>query len=197
MKSLQKSFVFGSALLLLLSLSACNTPKSRTPNKSLEKKSTETPVPGNDKVAPEVKGTDTDTPQAKDAKNVPENKEKESDVKNIPAPEAKNTENVPVAKGNVKEFVMTAKKWKFIPSEITVEEGDTVRLSVTSLDVEHGLAIPQYGINKKVPAGETVDIEFVADKVGTFPFVCSVLCGEGHGNMKGQLTVVEKKATPQ
>jgi cytochrome c oxidase subunit 2 len=93
--------------------------------------------------------------------------------------------------GEVQSFTITARKWEFEPSTITVKKGNTVKLSITSVDVEHGFGLPEFGINKTIEAGETVDVEFVADKVGEFPFSCTVYCGEGHKDMKGTLVVTE------
>ncbi|RMF55497.1 hypothetical protein D6745_01840 [Candidatus Woesearchaeota archaeon] len=91
--------------------------------------------------------------------------------------------------GEVKEFAMTAKQWEFIPSTITVNKGDTVKLHIKSVDVTHGFALPDFGINKNLEPGKTVNVEFVADKTGAFTFFCSVYCGSGHGGMKGKLIV--------
>jgi len=91
--------------------------------------------------------------------------------------------------GKVKEFVMTAKQWEFIPGTIEVNKGDKVKLKITSADVTHGFSIKEFGINKRIDPGKTVEFEFTADKTGTFTFYCSVPCGEGHGQMKGQLIV--------
>lgn len=89
----------------------------------------------------------------------------------------------------VKEIQMTASQWKFEPSEITVNEGDVVRLQVKNIDVAHGFALSSFGVNKQLPAGQTTTVEFVADKKGTFTFSCSVFCGSGHGGMTGKLIV--------
>jgi cytochrome c oxidase subunit II len=89
----------------------------------------------------------------------------------------------------VKEFDVIAKQFEFVPSTIKVKQGDTVRLKVTSVDVDHGVAIPQFGVNKGVPGGQTVLIEFVADRKGEFPLICSVYCGSGHMNHRGLLVV--------
>src|SRR5512143_2126081 len=85
--------------------------------------------------------------------------------------------------GNVVEINMTAKDWAFDPGTITVHKGDTVKLHITSLDVTHGFALPDYGINEQIVPGQTTDITFVADKSGSFGFRCSVMCGEGHRQM--------------
>ena len=89
----------------------------------------------------------------------------------------------------VKEFKMTAKKWEFVPDTITVNEGDTVKLEIESIDVTHGFGLSAFGINENLKSGETVEVEFVADKKGEFTFICSVFCGSGHGAMKGTLVV--------
>jgi len=89
----------------------------------------------------------------------------------------------------IKEFKIVAKRWDFEPSVITVNEGDTVKLSIESIDVTHGLFLSAFGINERLKSGEVIDIEFVADKRGTHSFFCSVPCGQGHGRMKGTLIV--------
>ncbi|VVB98770.1 Nitrous-oxide reductase [uncultured archaeon] len=88
-----------------------------------------------------------------------------------------------------KEFSITAKQFEFLPSTITVNKGDTVKLNLTSADVAHGIALPDFGVSKEIPAGETVSVEFTADKSGTFTFFCNVPCGEGHREMTGTLIV--------
>ena len=95
----------------------------------------------------------------------------------------------PIQNGDFKEFKITAKQFEFTPSTIEVSKGDKVRLIVTSIDVPHGIAISEYGINERLEVGKPKTIEFTADKTGTFTAFCSVLCGSGHRNMKGQLIV--------
>ena len=93
------------------------------------------------------------------------------------------------AQGDFKEFKMTAKQFAFEPSTIEVNKGDKVRLIVTSTDVPHGIAIPEYGINQRLDPGIPATIEFTADKQGTFSAYCSVACGSGHRDMKGKIIV--------
>ena len=94
---------------------------------------------------------------------------------------------VPAA--TVKTFNMVATDFAFTPSTITVNEGDTVRIKLSSSEGTHGLVIPDFAVNKVVSPGAPVVLEFVANKKGTFGFRCSVMCGEGHGDMKGTLIV--------
>jgi cytochrome c oxidase subunit 2 len=91
--------------------------------------------------------------------------------------------------GDVKEFTMTAKQWEFVPNTIIVNQGDTVKLTITSVDVTHGFNLPAFGIKEILDPGKTVRVEFVADKEGTFTFACHIPCGRGHGTMNGKLIV--------
>lgn len=94
------------------------------------------------------------------------------------------------AAGDVKPFTIIAKRFAFEPNRIEVTEGDKVRLVVRSVDGTHGFAIRKYKVESDVPkGGGSVTVEFTADKVGSFPFVCSNYCGKGHADMKGVLVV--------
>src|SRR3989344_3961229 len=94
-----------------------------------------------------------------------------------------------IGQDTIKEFTITAKRFEFNSNEITVNNGDRVRLKITSMDVTHGFSLPSFNINKNLKPGEEVIIEFTADKTGTFTFACSVVCGSGHGSMNGRLIV--------
>ena len=90
-----------------------------------------------------------------------------------------------------KEIRVTAKKYEYDPSVITVKQGDRVRLIVTALDHDHGLKIEALHIDQLLRKDESTNIEFSADVAGTFPFQCSHFCGLGHKGMKGELIVEE------
>jgi heme/copper-type cytochrome/quinol oxidase subunit 2 len=89
----------------------------------------------------------------------------------------------------VKEFTVTAKQWSFEPATITVKKGDKVKMKITSVDVAHGIRLAEFAVSERLSPGKTVNVEFVADKVGSFSFFCSVSCGSGHRSMKGTLVV--------
>jgi cytochrome c oxidase subunit 2 len=86
-------------------------------------------------------------------------------------------------------FKITAKKYDFTPGTINVNQGDKVVLQITATDRDHGLGIKAYNIDREVPKGEMVTIEFVADKKGEFTISCTKFCGWGHFNMKARLIV--------
>lgn len=106
-------------------------------------------------------------------------------VNEVPVPESSVQEHI----ANAKEFNVVAKNWKFDPETINVNEGDSVLLHIQSIDVEHGFALPDFNVDVKLHPGETIDVEFTADKKGEFTFYCDVFCGEGHNHMKGKLVV--------
>lgn len=51
-----------------------------------------------------------------------------------------------------------------------------------------GMAVDELTQGAKDP-DKVVEVEFVADRKGTFDFRCVVLCGTGHPKMKGKLIV--------
>src|SRR3989344_8328650 len=59
----------------------------------------------------------------------------------------------------IKEFNVKAFKFGFEPATITVNKGDTVKITITSTDVEHGFAIPQFDVNADVSPGAPATIE--------------------------------------
>ncbi len=103
-----------------------------------------------------------------------------------PTPEPEPT---PAPKPVVKKFDLIAKQWAFEPSVIRVNQGDSVVLTIKSVDVDHGFGLSAFNVKVDLEPNETATVEFVADKKGTFTFFCSVFCGSGHGSMKGSLIV--------
>jgi cytochrome c oxidase subunit 2 len=91
------------------------------------------------------------------------------------------------------EIKITASKFEFEPSVITVQKGKPVRLLITATDVQHGFAIEELGINKKLKPHEVTVVEFTPTRAGRFPFSCSVMCGSGHDEMTGELVVTDEQ----
>lgn len=145
----------------------------------------------------EEKVTEGDITEEKNTseKEQPKAKEEKTEETEKPAVKAEVKTEVTVEtkteipKAEVKTFNMVAKNFTFTPSTITVSEGDTVRINLSSSEGTHGLVIPEFGLNKVVSPGAPVVLEFVANKKGTFAFRCSVMCGEGHNDMHGTLIV--------
>ncbi len=84
-----------------------------------------------------------------------------------------------------------AKRFEFIPSEITLMKDVPVVLELTSLDVKHGFNCPGLGLRADIYPGKTTNIRFTPKKTGSFTFYCDVYCGERHEDMTGVLMVTE------
>lgn len=91
--------------------------------------------------------------------------------------------------GEMKTFEVKADNYKFNPDTITVNQGDRVVIKAISIDKDHGIGIKALNINKNLPKGKWVTIEFTADKKGEFTIRCSKFCGWKHFWMNGKLIV--------
>lgn len=93
-----------------------------------------------------------------------------------------------------KEFAMTSYyddqgAW-FSLKEITVKQGDRVRIKVTNTKGTHDFTVDEFGIKKVTPLNEETVIEFVADKAGTFEYYCSMPGHRARGQL-GKLIIME------
>ncbi len=88
---------------------------------------------------------------------------------------------------------MTSVRSHFTPDIIRVKKGDTVHLHITNVeqahDATHGFTIGSYNIHSSLEPGKHVDITFIADREGTFPFYCTEFCSALHLEMAGYLLV--------
>ena len=88
---------------------------------------------------------------------------------------------------------VVARRFTFEPAQIEATEGERLRIVVRSGDGPHGFEIKKFKVSKEVArGGEPVVIEFTPDEAGQFPIVCSLFCGDGHGDMKGALIVTAR-----
>jgi cytochrome c oxidase subunit II len=86
---------------------------------------------------------------------------------------------------------VTAERFTFTPSRITVKRGTTVEFRLRSEDTNHGFHIVGSDANVIIPKrgrGEAT-LVFVAETPGRYTFECSKMCGAGHGFMRGVITV--------
>jgi cytochrome c oxidase subunit 2 len=93
--------------------------------------------------------------------------------------------------GSPRVIEITAERFEFWPSEITVAEGEEVELRITSDDTMHGFRIVGAGTNLSVPKRGKgyAATRFTGTRPGRYTFECSRLCGAGHNFMRGVLIV--------
>jgi cytochrome c oxidase subunit 2 len=76
------------------------------------------------------------------------------------------------------------------PPTLVVPLGEKVRYTITSNDVVHGFWIPAFMIQMQNLPGVTNSLEFTANKLGTYPGRCNILCGRNHSQMLFTVKVV-------
>jgi plastocyanin len=95
----------------------------------------------------------------------------------------------PTVAGISKEFTVTASNFKYDVKSMKVKKGDTVKIIFKNSEGFHDFVIDEFDVaTNQIGAEEEDEIEFVADKVGSFEYYCSV--GQHRKNgMVGKLVV--------
>ncbi|MBI4078822.1 MAG: cupredoxin domain-containing protein [Candidatus Levybacteria bacterium] len=114
----------------------------------------------------------------------------------VPVPGSNVTETVveesaspSAAEENVVAVTVAGSPFQFVPNEIRAKKGDTVRITFKNESGSHDLTLPGFNVaTKQLSAGSQETVEFVADKIGTFEFYCSV-AGHKEDGMVGTLIV--------
>jgi cytochrome c oxidase subunit 2 len=86
---------------------------------------------------------------------------------------------------------VTAERFAFAPSELTVPHGTTIEFHLKSEDTAHGFRIIGHGVDVTIPKrgrGEAT-VTFTPPEPGRYVFECSRMCGAGHSFMRGVLRV--------
>jgi nitrous-oxide reductase len=95
--------------------------------------------------------------------------------------------------GDTVEVTTVAIRSHFDPEHVAVRKGQKIHWTITNLertrDATHGFCIPGYNITASIEPGETVTLDFVADKPGVFPFYCLEFCSALHLEMVGYFLV--------
>ena len=91
----------------------------------------------------------------------------------------------------VKKVSVVAERFNFTPSQIKVQKGTRLEITLTSDDTFHGFRIPSANIDQIIPARGrgSVKVIFEAKEKGKYPFECSRPCGAGHTMMRGVIVV--------
>ena len=80
------------------------------------------------------------------------------------------------------------------PPTLVLPKGERVKFNITSTDVVHGFWIPAFMIQIQNLPGVKNHIEFTANKLGTYPGRCNILCGRAHSQMLFKVKVVSPSA---
>jgi cytochrome c oxidase subunit 2 len=81
---------------------------------------------------------------------------------------------------------ITATNFEFDQKEYHVKAGTTYKIKFSNKLGNHGAEIKDLGINM---SKDNPSVDFKFDKPGTYELHCSIMCGQGHGNMKSVVIV--------
>jgi len=85
---------------------------------------------------------------------------------------------------------LTARKFAFIPEEITLKTGVPAVLEIVSPEAVMGFSAPDFNVRTDLIPGQTARVRLLPHRVGTFEFLCDVFCGDGHEGMPGTIRVI-------
>lgn len=76
---------------------------------------------------------------------------------------------------------------------LELEKGQTYRLHLSSIDLQHGFSLQPVNINIQVHPGYEMVIHMTPNQAGQFGIICNEYCGFGHHTMTGRIYVIDKK----
>ena len=84
---------------------------------------------------------------------------------------------------------IVAKRFEFMPNQITLHVGTPALLRIRSQDVTHGFFNRPLGIDADIEPGKTIEVPVTPKAPGRYSVICDHFCGAGHGNMKMTIVV--------
>jgi cytochrome c oxidase subunit 2 len=79
-------------------------------------------------------------------------------------------------------------------SELRLPKDRSVLLTLHAKDVIHSFWVPEFGQKQDTVPGLTTTLHITPDRLGTFPVICTELCGLGHALMRSQAVVMTPAA---
>ena len=70
----------------------------------------------------------------------------------------------------------------------------TVKLHLRALDVIHSFWVPEFGQKQDAVPGQDTSLVITPTKIGTYPVICTELCGLGHALMRTSAIVMKPAA---
>jgi cytochrome c oxidase subunit 2 len=73
---------------------------------------------------------------------------------------------------------------------LTIPKGRHTKLELTSNDVIHSFWVPQLSQKQDAVPGEVTSLVITPTRIGTFPVICTELCGLGHALMRSHVDIL-------
>ena len=89
--------------------------------------------------------------------------------------------------------------WTFQSPDLGVQSGDLrvplgrqveLEMRAPDSDVIHSFFVPEFRVKKDVVPGVVTRVWFTPSRLGTFPVICTELCGVGHNTMRSRVVVL-------
>lgn len=81
-----------------------------------------------------------------------------------------------------------------VSSVLVLPVGKEVHLQLRAQDVIHGFFIPAMRVKMNATPGSVTQLHFTPTELGTYPILCSQVCGLGHFRMHAELRVIPATA---
>ena len=79
-------------------------------------------------------------------------------------------------------------------AQLRLPVGRSTELHLTALDVIHSFWVPEFGQKQDALPGQDTKVVITPTKVGTYPVICTELCGLGHALMRTTAIVMQPAA---
>jgi cytochrome c oxidase subunit 2 len=79
-------------------------------------------------------------------------------------------------------------------AQLRLPVGRSVELHLQALDVIHSFWVPEFGQKQDAVPGQDTKVVITPTRVGTYPVICTELCGLGHALMRTQAIVMRPAA---
>jgi len=97
---------------------------------------------------------------------------------------------IPVVSPPPGDIYMLGRQWQWYPI-LELEQGETYRLHLSSVDIQHGWSLQPLNLNFQILPGSDYILTFTPTTAGEFRLLCNEYCGIGHHLMTGKLVVKE------
>jgi cytochrome c oxidase subunit 2 len=75
---------------------------------------------------------------------------------------------------------------------LELQKGESYRLHLSSIDLQHGFSLQPLNVNLQVHPGYEMVVTVTPTATGEFGIVCNEYCGLGHHTMTGKIYVVDR-----
>ena len=86
------------------------------------------------------------------------------------------------------DVYLQAQMWRWYPV-LKLRQGQTYRLHVSSLDIQHGFSLQPMNMNFQILPGYDHVLTVTPTQAGEYLVICNEFCGIGHHQMVGKLIV--------